>query len=176
MSAIDRVSACIEADSQSPDIKQHLHMDDLKSLLADARRYRDWQHLEQTGNIADALAALAARVATSEDALAQCIDDFGDGHSVCPATKAQTIAAMSGNPDGSFDAMRNQVCALTAEVKKVCEDNERLGLENARLRDLLNCAASDLIDWGNDVPEYFRRKHNLNGDIEIYRAASKEKS
>lgn len=72
------------------------------------------------------IAALTARVAIIEDALAQCIDDFDDGHSVCPATKAQAVAAMSGNPDGSFDAMKSEMSDLAAEVATLRADNERL--------------------------------------------------
>jgi hypothetical protein len=45
-------------------------------------------------------------------------------------------------------------------------------LERVRtLEELLREATDDLEDWASYAPEYFKKKHNLAGDLAKYRAA-----
>ena len=47
--------------------------------------------------------------------------------------------------------------------------------DNARLREALREALDDVADWGSYASPYFQAKHDLQGDIDKYKAALAER-
>lgn len=60
--------------------------------------------------------------------------------------------------------------ALCAEAATALEAQ---AAEIKRLKVLLFMAAEDIADWGSYAGEYFQHKHDLEGDIQHYKDASK---
>ena len=50
-----------------------------------------------------------------------------------------------------------------------------LEADNARLREALREALDDVADWGSYASPYFQAKHDLQGDIDKYKAALAER-